>query len=52
MSGFWVCCVLQSDEEQRVVSEILNVLVCLGPERHEIIVELLTLLAHKELGLQ
>ncbi|XP_023828155.1 WD repeat-containing protein 97 [Salvelinus sp. IW2-2015] len=42
-----------SDEEQRVVSEILNVLlVCLGPESHEIIVELLTLLAHKELGLQ
>ncbi|CAB1349463.1 unnamed protein product, partial [Coregonus sp. 'balchen'] len=41
-----------SDEEQRVVSEILNVLVCLGPESHEIIVELLNLLAHKELGLQ
>ena len=44
--------VFQSGDEQQVISEILNVLVCLGPESCDVITEILVLLANKELGLQ
>ncbi|KAL6491232.1 hypothetical protein MHYP_G00015770 [Metynnis hypsauchen] len=41
-----------SDEEQRFVEELLNFLVCVNPHSFELAVELLSLLADKQLGLQ
>uniref|UniRef100_A0A3P8ZJ67 WD repeat domain 97 n=1 Tax=Esox lucius TaxID=8010 RepID=A0A3P8ZJ67_ESOLU len=41
-----------TNDERRVVSEIVNVLVCVSPDSNEIIMTLLTLLAHKDLKLR
>lgn len=44
--------VFQSVEEKRFVRELLKALASLAPDSTDTMVELLTVLAHRELGLQ
>lgn len=45
-------CMFQSPEERSMFGEMLNLLVLLKPDSCDLIMKLLTILAHKKLGLR